>query len=1583
MALCSTNSQCSLVRVGWELGSLSSLPLQAIALKVNAGPMFGNALFQLPVEETDHLRSNKSIMDPGVWCPESLWAPGPAPSSLAAKGFRKVQPNLSRRPAAQGNASQSSLPPLSPPAPLRPFTSSPGGRHRGLPLSPSFPPPTTPSSPPSSTSAFGLELRHSRSADHISSDQRSCSPLDHTSTRTRGRDWYRNMYNKIHVVQKADPDSAEAYSSTKGIANKALSSNSPDPGHLPPSPGSGRSSPAAHRDRREDCGRYRAQPRSIFDYEPGASSVLEREQPSLHPSDLSVEDEPWFRFFAELEFGRPPPKKTLDEMLNEDSPVPDTLSSRLSGEDRFIQSPASSSDDYIDWGKSQSSISHSSSCHTANHSPVRSNPTNQGQMWPSAPANSCASPIKSRGGGVHFDDCRTLLSMQHRAHDLQHTDTEPLLPLLRHKEAHNTDGEATTALSSVSTTCIADGWGEEGDGKKERDMNNQRVIAELGNMEEKEMTKTSKLLTKSTTWPEEMNRRVSCQAKDEVRPVEEVDKRGGEEEGCPTSERVYWIEATEGRREEGPQVGGELVRTDVEENKGEEEEERGERQTQRIRRSKEPGAAHVVPPPRSKSVSSFTQGSKHREGQRQSTHTSAGFLNLYRSMHNINRKEVMSGHLPKAVCDIQARILAYKEEMVNDQLNKAEPRMVPLHAGEQGTEHGGAPRAPTVQNRISQFQRLINKSQSMPNLGCRGGGERCARDRVGEEAGHGQGHMPNYKPPKHGPALRLERPGVRALESRRAPEGRSTVIHKPAVLHFLDKKEPSQTNNGPQNCSVVQQFNHNTLLCFDQEHIGKSRHGTSHNVHGDSRHCNETCTDSPPVLYINSRMQDGTHAGHVNYMHHRKHLHSQCSEVRDQYSSLHQTPSRECKVEEGSLALDWLVYNGSSVYSKSEQERISYSSHPPRFSPSNDHKNPLPCRPSPPVPQSPNLCGGIGHQRSDHYQPASLLSPTPYLSQGAPALSKSPIPRAMSPCVMPNSSVPDPCRLTGNPVSTQQARQFFAGLQCKSDGSTAPTEHRRYTSSSQKPAVPTREPINRSRSPLGPLPTHRECGRRSTPCSKVLDSPHPTPGYFAVADSSQPLDPCRAPPVHPDPCRAPRSTSSVFLALERALSGIWEYLREEGEEGEEHEQEEGEEEEGEEDSRGTPLAPERGSSLWAVEHQRTAHSGRGRGPRAGAERTRRAGTNQWELDVGVRCTNSFSNDHTVASYDRQDRREEPGICQEPPKTTFRNSVIPDRKSVAECARVLYNFDAHTSKELSLRKGDVVTITRLVDSNWYEGQLRRAVGIFPVSYVQKICSQPRRPPPPSTPSRSSVLGEAVVRFNFTADTPVELSLCKGEGVVILRKVDQNWYEGCVPGGQRRGIFPVSYVSAPYGQPRWQTPVADSEQRQAFTQEGLQCGGEAFKVLYNYNPHNEDELELTEGDTIDVMEQCDDGWFVDRRPDCGPLRWSHSESTCRLMKRSSDILSTNSTFGRGLSERRQRWRPWKPLTTTTTRPGGPRRREVAPPRVFPVCVLRDGAEAPRLLPHRGRALLPGARLWARSGGPLAHRLTHRRTAGPQAN
>ncbi|XP_034025812.1 vinexin isoform X2 [Thalassophryne amazonica] len=35
---------------------------------------------------------------------------------------------------------------------------------------------------------------------------------------------------------------------------------------------------------------------------------------------------------------------------------------------------------------------------------------------------------------------------------------------------------------------------------------------------------------------------------------------------------------------------------------------------------------------------------------------------------------------------------------------------------------------------------------------------------------------------------------------------------------------------------------------------------------------------------------------------------------------------------------------------------------------------------------------------------------------------------------------------------------------------------------------------------------------------------------------------------------------------------------------------------------------------------------------------------------------------------------------------------------------------------------------------------------------------------------------------------------------------------------------------------------------------------YKAIYNYKPQNSDELELREGDIVQVMEKCDDGWFV---------------------------------------------------------------------------------------------------------------------------
>ena len=52
------------------------------------------------------------------------------------------------------------------------------------------------------------------------------------------------------------------------------------------------------------------------------------------------------------------------------------------------------------------------------------------------------------------------------------------------------------------------------------------------------------------------------------------------------------------------------------------------------------------------------------------------------------------------------------------------------------------------------------------------------------------------------------------------------------------------------------------------------------------------------------------------------------------------------------------------------------------------------------------------------------------------------------------------------------------------------------------------------------------------------------------------------------------------------------------------------------------------------------------------------------------------------------------------------------------------------------------------------------------------------------------GKGRVKYNFVAQTPVELCLVKGEMVIIMRQVDEHWMEGRI--GHRKGIFPISYI-----------------------------------------------------------------------------------------------------------------------------------------------------------------------------------------------
>ncbi|XP_030344097.1 sorbin and SH3 domain-containing protein 1 isoform X45 [Strigops habroptila] len=244
-----------------------------------------------------------------------------------------------------------------------------------------------------------------------------------------------------------------------------------------------------------------------------------------------------------------------------------------------------------------------------------------------------------------------------------------------------------------------------------------------------------------------------------------------------------------------------------------------------------------------------------------------------------------------------------------------------------------------------------------------------------------------------------------------------------------------------------------------------------------------------------------------------------------------------------------------------------------------------------------------------------------------------------------------------------------------------------------------------------------------------------------------------------------------------------------------------------------------------------------------------------------------------------------------------------RKSGSEMrpARAKFDFKAQTLKELPLQKGDIVYIYKEIDQNWYEGEHHGRVGIFPRSYIELLPPAEKAQPKKTSPLQVLEYGDAIAKFNFNGDTQVEMSFRKGERIILIRRVDENWYEGRISGTNRQGIFPVTYVEVlkrpvvknaiDYPDPPMSLSPNRSmtaspqpshhslragpdltESEKSYVQPQAQQQGTSpdrsqtprdivsYQALYSYTPQNDDELELRDGDIVDVMEKCDDGWFV---------------------------------------------------------------------------------------------------------------------------
>ncbi|XP_063332056.1 sorbin and SH3 domain-containing protein 2 isoform X6 [Pelmatolapia mariae] len=1256
-------------------------------------------------------------------------------SSLAAKGFRSVRPNLQdKKSPSQGQVLSHAM---------NGSTSHP---HRPL-SPPSYPPP-----PVSLHTGLQRQSRSSEGSETVtresvvsghtsisstvpiarfSEEEKKVSvikaphyegigPVDESgipiairTTVDRPKDWYKTMFKQIHKVHKADDDYSDTYNASYALVNNdnySLSSSTtmahpaprthtyrplskspsdnneghlgprePSPSPVPPPPppmpsllqlrarDSDRERDLTDAnewgppDRKVDTRKYRAEPKSIFEYEPGKSSILEHERPTY--DDIDLENEPWYKFFSELEFGRPPPKKRLDYNPDISARQRIETSLHITPADKAPERPASAASDYRKRRKSEPS---SSQVNAPSQSRAATSPKPVDAYRPSSSLkkpvirSSPSSPSRAKGG----DAC----SMYSNSLTSPGPYQQPFVPPVPSDPLNsNEDGSQDGSSSSKQSVCCKNSW------------QTKHQNAETWSSAEEAPPSPAKLKSRS---------------------CDDLLNDGHSSSG--------------GRNATRSESAGSLVCD-------------GNLST----------------------VSSSTRSLPRLHRRR--AHDSPGFLQLYRKMHQIDRAQLIPSEVIRSV---RARILDLERQphLLRHRLSPWTPSW--------GVE---VPRD-MVPNRISEYERLIQKSKSMPNLG---DGEVPSGTTTpggsSSRASSGGGVTPSYPKRRFSIESLLEEDNNgnsgtvpqtmdHLHRPRSPPEGQPRVGPDPGRGRSFPAPPVLQ---GPQANPDYSDSEQDAVASDLSDFIQVE--GSSFCSESDFDHCSLTSSES---LYGSSTLHHHHH--HLRHHHHHHHHHPGHQSLGQSQGYQHRHLISTCK---GRCPAS---YTRFTTMIRHERERARQ-----------EHQRP----------SQQNRSSHSQNQSSQSQQSMSklafLVSPVPFRrKKGSPPTSRR-------------------CSGGGGRGSRPKSKQaIYEAL----DAALRDIyEHIQAERGHRNPRAPDDSILRRILAELLPnvpersssLRGRRGCWHGGHSSASLYPDSSPT-GYASY----------RGEPSTPR-LQSPRIQSPISACYGRQL----------------------------ETSNNNDYGEEQGN-----------------------------GNGLCYSDQDISRSSTLDGRHTP-----QNRRPTPD--REVSHKQMTQLILFSLLHQKQPARAIYDFKAQTSKELTFKKGDAVNIIRQIDNNWYEGEHRGRVGIFPIAYVEKMPSsekqQPIRPPPPA---HVREIGEAVARYNFNADTNVELSLRKGERVIVIRQVDQNWYEGKIPDTTKQGIFPVSYVDLvkrspskssahhidPHGYPSNRTPSSTPVKRSV--QDALHGGGDPYQALYNYMPRNEDELELREGDIVDVMEKCDDGWFV---------------------------------------------------------------------------------------------------------------------------
>ncbi|XP_056641885.1 intersectin-1-like isoform X1 [Diorhabda sublineata] len=246
----------------------------------------------------------------------------------------------------------------------------------------------------------------------------------------------------------------------------------------------------------------------------------------------------------------------------------------------------------------------------------------------------------------------------------------------------------------------------------------------------------------------------------------------------------------------------------------------------------------------------------------------------------------------------------------------------------------------------------------------------------------------------------------------------------------------------------------------------------------------------------------------------------------------------------------------------------------------------------------------------------------------------------------------------------------------------------------------------------------------------------------------------------------------------------------------------------------------------------------------------------------------------------------------------------------------YPYQSQEPGDLTFNAGEMIAVIKK-EGDWWTGKLGDAIGIFPSNYVQKVDVNstaaaaptdtivqepaPSQPPPVLSTALSAeavktalasvnaqaqadnevsqltnkTKEESPVQINsqvsknkkpeiasviapYQSTSPEQLSLARGQLIMIRKKTDSGWWEGELQAkGRKRqvGWFPASYVKVLNSSGRISgrtTPVSTTRMQQEVVIDKV-------IALYPYTAGNPDELTFAKDDIISVTAREEEAWW----------------------------------------------------------------------------------------------------------------------------